>query len=279
MAAPPATGRTAVRRDGTTAQDRVAVEEPLEIRVAGETVSITMRTPGDDAHLAVGFLYAEGVLRGIEDVGSAVHCGRPGEEGFGNVIDVTPAPGAHVVLKRLDTARRGTLTTSACGICGRRTIDDLLTACGPVPEGPAVDAAVVSRAVETLREAQPIFAETGGLHAAAALDATGRLIASAEDVGRHNAVDKVVGALLYAGLAPARREPGGPAILAVSGRASFEIAHKATVARLGVLVSVSAASSLAVDLAQRVGLTLACFCRGGRFNLMAHPERIEGLGR
>lgn len=269
--------RAVTRRDGTRADDAVAVEEPLEIRVAGETVAITMRTPGDDARLALGFLFAEGVIRGADDVGSAAHCGRPDEAGWGNVLDVTPAPGAHVVLKRLDATRRGSITTSACGVCGRQTIDDLLAAVGPLPDGPQLDAGLLARAVATLGRGQPLFARTGGVHAAAVLDEQGALLASAEDVGRHNAVDKAVGELLARHLAPARRTPGSPAVLVVSGRASFEIVHKAAMARVPVVVSVSACSTLAVDLSQRLGLTLACFCRGEAFNVMSHPQRLAGL--
>ena len=268
------TSRPISHADGTKSDDRIAVEEPLEIRVAGEIVAVTMRTPGDDVALALGFLFAEGVLRGIDDVGTALHCGRVGDEGYGNAIEVTPAPGAHVVLKRIDSARRGTLTTAACGICGRQTIDDLLAACGDLEPGPMIARSLVARAPELLREHQPQFLATGGVHAAAILDEAGRVLSSAEDIGRHNAVDKTVGALLRARRLPARREVGAPAVLVVSGRASFEIVQKATVARLAAVVSVSAASSLAVDLSQRVGLTLVGFTRGGTWTVYAHPERL-----
>jgi FdhD protein len=269
------TTRSPVRHsDGRTADDEIAVEEPLEIRVATETVAVTMRTPGDDRHLALGFLFAEGVIGGVDDVGSAVHCGRPGEEGYGNVIDVTPAPGAHVVLKRLDSARRGTLTTSACGICGRKTIDDLLAARGPLAPGPVLAARLISQCVAGLAGVQPGFSRTGGLHAAAVFDLSGALLASAEDVGRHNAVDKAIGALLAARAIPAARTPTAPALLVVSGRASFEITQKAAAAGLALLASVSAPSSLAVDLAERLGLTLVSFARGSTFNVMAHPHRV-----
>jgi FdhD protein len=248
-----------VDRQGRARDDRVAVEEPLEVRVAGETVAVTMRTPGDDAALALGFLFAEGVLRGLDDVGAIFHCGRPGDDGFENVLEVTPAAGAHVVLKRLDAVRRGTVTSSACGVCGRQSIDDLLALCGPVPTGVLLDDALLARAPELLRATQSLFSETGGVHGAAALDERGAVLASAEDVGRHNAVDKVVGALLKRGLVGTAR------VLVVSGRASFELVQKATVARFVALVSVSAASSLAVDLARRVNLRLITFARGGNF--------------
>jgi len=265
---------------GAPVSDDVAVEEPLEIRVSGEPVAVTMRTPGDDSRLAVGFLFAEGLLRSIDDVGSVSHCGRPGDEGYGNVLDVIPAAGLSLDIER---TTRGTLTTSACGVCGRRSVEDLLALCGVVPEGPAVDAALVASAPERLRSVQPLFSRTGGVHAAAAFDAQGQLLASYEDVGRHNAVDKVVGALVYAGKVRSARAPGyrrvpeaeRPALLAISGRASFEILQKAAVARIGVVVSVSAASSLAIDVAQRAGITLATFSRGGDFNLHTHPSRLR----
>lgn len=255
-------------------QDAVAVEEPLEIRIAGEPVAVTMRTPGDDARLAVGFLYAEGILRSVEDLGTVTHCGRPGEEGYGNVLDVVPASGASFDVDRLLGARRGTLTTAACGVCGRKSIDDLLDLCRVLPPGPVVPREVLRTATEKLKGGQQVFARTGGTHAAAALDEAGQVLAAFEDVGRHNAVDKVVGALLYARRIGTGATAAPPAILAVSGRASFEIVQKAAMARIPIVASVSAASSLAVDLAQRVGVTLANFVRGERFNVYAHPERI-----
>ncbi|NPC53517.1 molybdopterin-guanine dinucleotide biosynthesis protein B, partial [Corallococcus sp. AB032C] len=194
----------AVRRfDGDTLRaaedDRVAVEEPLEIRVNGDPVATTMRTPGHDRELAVGFLFAEGILNDRDDLGSLFHCGHPGEEGYGNVLEVVPAAGAVLDLERVEATRRGTLTTSACGVCGRRDVDDLMATCAPVAPGPVLSAHTVARATERLRDIQHTFEHTGGVHAAAALDAHGELLASYEDVGRHNAVDKVVGALVLAG--------------------------------------------------------------------------------
>jgi FdhD protein len=269
-------------------KDAVAIEEPLEIRVATEPLAITMRTPGDDPKLAVGFLFAEGIIRSIDDVGSVAHCGRPGDEGFGNVIDVTAAPGVSLDVDKVQASRRGTLTTSACGVCGRRSVDDLLAICGRVPDGPAVQLQMLSGSTERLRDAQRNFAQTGGVHAAAALNLKGEVLAAFEDVGRHNAVDKVIGALVFARLVTADsaiRRMGGapldpeqrPVVLVVSGRASFEILQKATVARIPVVASVSAASSLAIDLAQRSGITLASFVRGGTLNVYTHPDRIAGL--
>ncbi|MFZ5471167.1 MAG: formate dehydrogenase accessory sulfurtransferase FdhD [Myxococcota bacterium] len=264
------TQRPVQRNGGEAGVDDVVIEEPLEIRVAGEPLAVTMRTPGDDARLAVGFLFAEGVVRAMEDVGAVAHCGRLGEEGFGNVIEVTPAPGAKLELARVAASRRGTLTTAACGVCGRKSIDDLLAHVGVLEDGPALSAQLITNAPARLREAQKNFARTGGLHAAAALDAQGAVLAAFEDVGRHNAVDKVVGELLYRGLLPLRRA----AVLVVSGRASFEIIQKALAAGIPAVASVSAASSLAIDLAQRGNLTLATFVRDGGFNVYTGTARV-----
>lgn len=278
------------RAQARARSDLVAIEEPLEIRVATEPVAITMRTPGDDERLALGFLLSEGIIHSIDDVGSVVHCGRPGDEGFGNVIDVTAAPGVTLDVDKVQASRRGTLTTSACGVCGRRSVDDLLAVCGQVPFNGTVEVRIVAAATERLRDVQRNFSHTGGVHAAAALNASGEVLAAFEDVGRHNAVDKVVGALLSERLVPMDpfsrlakgREPLSPdripVILAVSGRASFEIVQKATVARIPIVASVSAASSLAVDLAQRSRVTLAAFVRGGALNVYSHPGRIAGMG-
>ncbi|WP_233261873.1 formate dehydrogenase accessory sulfurtransferase FdhD [Vitiosangium sp. GDMCC 1.1324] len=259
--------------------DTVALEEPLDIRISGDTVAITMRTPGADRFLVTGFLFAEGLIHSAEDLGGLTHCGRPGEEGYGNIVEVTPAPGLVIDLERMGVSKRGTLTTAACGVCGRRSVDDLMATCAPVPPGPEIPASVLARATEHLRTVQPNFARTGGVHAAAALDETGSVLAAFEDVGRHNAVDKVVGALLLEhGLRSARASlPTAmrPTVLVVSGRVSFEIVQKAAVARCPVVASVSAGSSLAIDLAERAGITLATFVRNGRFNVYTHPERIR----
>ena len=255
--------------------DTVAVEEPLEVRVDGETVAVTMRTPGGDADLALGFLLAEGMIGEAGDVGSVVHCGRPGDEGYGNVIDVRSAGGHRIDPERLLEGRRWNTTSSACGVCGRRSIDGLLERCAPVGEAPPVAPEEILRAMALLAQLQPVFGRTGGLHAAAAFASGGVLLASAEDVGRHNAVDKVVGALLragLAGLAPA----GRAALLAVSGRTSFEIVQKAAAARIPVVSGVSAPSSLAVELARAAGIALCGFSRGDRLNVYTHAERVVG---
>ena len=253
------------------ADDDVVAEEPLEIRVAGETLAITMRTPGADRELALGFLFAEGVIGSRDDVGSVSHCGRPGDEGYGNTIDVVPGPGVSLDIDRVSATRRGTLTTSACGVCGRRSVDDVIERCTPRPVAAGiVGVQTIAAAVDGLREKQPNFARTGGIHAAALCDLAGRALAAYEDIGRHNAIDKAVGALLLAG-----RIPGGEVpLLVVSGRASFEVVQKASAAGVQIIASVSAASSLAIDLARAAGVTLCGFVRRGGMTVYSHPERI-----
>ena len=255
-----------VTRAGAQSADWVAVEEPLEIRVATEPVAVTMRTPGEDAQLALGFLFAEGVIRSTDDVGSVAHCGRLGEEGYGNAIDITAAPG---VVLNIESSRRGTLTTAACGVCGRKSIDDLLARCRPLPLDQTISTQLLARSTEQLGTIQKNFAQTGGVHAAAALDAEGKVLVAFEDIGRHNAVDKVVGALLL------RKLIGAPALLVVSGRASFEIVQKAAMARIPAVACVSAASTLAIDLAEKVGITLATFVRDGTFNVYTGRSRLR----
>ena len=256
----------------TPTDDQVAVEEPLEIRIAGETFAVTMRTPGHDEELVLGFLLAEGIVRSARDVGTISHCGKPGERG--NVIDVTAAPGTVIDWEPEGALRRATLTTSACGVCGRRSIDDLLARVRPISDDTRFPEPWLRRLTEALGPHQLNFAVSGGAHAAALFEPPGaeRGLEHAivrEDVGRHNAVDKVIGrCALDAGL-PARGR-----VLVVSGRASFELAQKAIVAQVPVLISVSAPSSLAVSAARAAGLTLLGFARGQRFNVYAGEERI-----
>jgi FdhD protein len=254
--------------------EEVVVEEPLEIRVAGEAVALTMRTPGDDRELALGFLHAEGVIDSLADVGSVYRCGRTDQPGYGNVIEVAPGPGVSLDVERLARARRTHLTTSACGVCGREGIDDLLARLPARERLPHVElsAALLRRVPALLARGQARFSRTGGLHGVCAVSADGEVLAAAEDVGRHNAVDKVVGALLLAGQLP--RHTRTACLLAVSGRASFEIVQKAAMAGFVCIASVSAPSSLAVATAEASGLTLAAFVRDGRFTLYAHAERV-----
>jgi FdhD protein len=275
--------RDVVRLGGEAARgerDAVAVEEPLEIRVDGEPLCVTMRTPGHDADLALGFLFAEGIIAGAAAVGSVAHCGRPDQEGYGNVLEVRSAGGAPIDAERVLEGRRWVTTTAACGVCGRRSIEQLLARCGRVGGTARLSRHAVTASVERLAAAQPIFARTGGLHAAALFAQDGTLLASAEDVGRHNAVDKAVGALLRRGLVGTGPSGAGavrPGLLAVSGRASFEIVQKAAAASVPVVASVSAPSSLAVDLARQAGIALLGFVRGGTCNVYANAWRIEGV--
>jgi len=250
-------------------QDRLATEEPMEIRVdepggVQRNVAVTMRTPGNDFDLAVGFLFTEGLLDGANQVRNVRYCAVPREEQHYNVVSVTVTR----ALPEFESSRNF-YATSSCGICGKASLDAIETRSEPVAPGPEVSAEVLAGLPETLRRAQSVFDRTGGLHAAALFDAAGRLIASREDVGRHNAVDKVIGSELLAG-----RVPLSGTILLVSGRASFEIVQKAAAAGIPVICAVSAPSSLAVDAARRFGMTLIGFLRGERFNVYAHPERI-----
>lgn len=254
-------------------EDEIVVEEPLEIRIAGDTLSITMRTPGHDRELVLGFLFAEGIIRGAGDVSAMAPCGRTGDEGRENTIEVTLAPG---VVPPGDGAegpfaRRGTLTTSACGVCGRRSIDDLIARFTPVAEsaGETLSHATLARVAAALRERQPVFARTGGCHAASLVTFSGEHVVTFEDVGRHNAVDKVIGSRVLANAIPLDSR-----VLFVSGRSSFEIVQKAIAARIPVVASVSAPSSLAVDLARRANVTLAGFVRGDSLVLYAGGTRI-----
>jgi FdhD protein len=258
-------GQRITPNERETKTDDVAVEEPLEIRISGETLAITMRTPGSDRQLVMGFLLAEGVIASAKDVSGIVHCGRSrqSDEGRENTIDVTLAPG---VKPPIDDetgllARRGTLTTSACGVCGRRSVDDLIARISPLPGDASVSSAVLVEAVRGLRERQPIFAKTGGCHAASLVTFEGAHVATFEDVGRHNAVDKVIGSRVLArdseNVLPLARH-----VLVVSGRSSFEIVQKAFAAGVSIIASVSAPSSLAIDLAKQANITLVGFVRG-----------------
>jgi FdhD protein len=268
---------------GASALDAVAVEAPLEIRVAGETLAITMRTPGEDHELALGLLLSEGVIGGRDDIGRAFHCGRPGEPGYGDTIDLVPGPGVALSLERIERARRGTLITAACGVCGRSSIDDLLARCAPLPAGAPLPLALLRSSTEVLSANQRNFAQTGGLHAAAVITAGGELLVLRDDVGRHNAVDKTIGALLIAGALPVAQAQGQeqasatPALLVVSGRVSFEIVQKAISARISTVCGISAPTSLAIDLAESAGVTLAGFVRQASLNVYTHLARIADV--
>jgi FdhD protein len=253
----------------TAVPDAIAVEEPLEIRIASDTFVTIMRTPGEDHFLAAGFLYSEGIIQGLADLGRIAHCGRPSDPGYGNLVDIAPGPGTVLAPELSGGVRRHTLLGSACGICGRERIDDLTSRLGRITHDITIDASQISRSIEQLGARQVGFARTGAVHGALACDSDGVELAVSEDVGRHNAVDKVIGKLLFAD------RLRSATLVAVSGRTSFEIVQKVATARIPVLVSVSAPTSLAVDLATALHVTLVGFARSGDFNVYAHPERIR----
>jgi FdhD protein len=247
--------------------DDLAGEEPLEIRVSGAPISVTMRTPGDDFELAVGFLYAEGVIDSRGDIERiAFACGPDGQPS-GNVVDIRLANGASLDISRV---QRHFYTASSCGVCGKTSIDAVRARDVPALESTlTIEPEVLVRLPDALRSAQRVFGKTGGLHAAALFDPAGGLIAIREDIGRHNAVDKIVGqALLDAGLPLSNR------ILFVSGRGGFEIVQKAVVAGVPIVASVSAPSTLAVQLARDARLTLVGFVRGRRFVVYSGEWRV-----
>ncbi|MFJ4998819.1 formate dehydrogenase accessory sulfurtransferase FdhD [Microbacterium sp. NPDC088619] len=257
----------------TRRADTLAVEEPLEIRVAGAPLAVTMRTPGHDVELAAGFLVSEGIIARADEFHSAIHCGGPGtggQENTYNVLDISLAHG--VALPDPDAARRF-YTTSSCGVCGKASIDAVRTVSRhPVGEDDVrVGAEQIASFPDRLRAEQAAFDKTGGLHAAALFDAdTDELLVLREDVGRHNAVDKVVGWALLNDRLPLRRQ-----VLQVSGRASFELVQKAAMAGIPLLSAVSAPSSLAAELAEESGVTLIGFVRGRSMNIYTHAQRVH----
>ncbi len=235
-------------------EDEVAVEEPLEIRVGGQPLAVTMRTPGHDEELALGFLFGEGLIRGPRRASLT-------DDFAANTIEVEgPLEG--------DPGQRRFYTTSSCGVCGKGALEEVAVHSAPLPEGPVVPRALLTRLPDLLE--QPTFERTGGLHATALFDPGGRLLITREDVGRHNALDKVIGRALLNGMLPL-----GERILCVSGRLSFELVQKAAVAGAPILVGVGAPSSLAISLAGDRGITLCGFTRRGSTNVYSHPERIS----
>lgn len=253
-------------------RDELSVEEPLEIRIAGDPLAVTMRTPGHDHELVAGFLLAEGLIRSRADLGSVSHCGRLGAPGAHNAVNVVPAPGVPLDTDALERSHRGTLTTSSCGMCGRLLVDDLVQKLARPAACEAFEPAFIAGLPEELRTRQPCFDRTGGLHAAGVARPDAGFLVVREDVGRHNAVDKVIGRLCLDG-----RVPATGALLVVSGRTSFEIVQKALAAGLAGVVGISAPSSLAVSTAERFGLLLCGFARGGGFNVYAGAERLRPL--
>jgi FdhD protein len=260
-------------RDGVVVRrsDRLVGEAPLEIRASGPgqeptAVAVTMRTPGREAELAAGFLYTEGLI-GARDAIDGFEVADPGS---------AAQPDDTVLVRlagRFDAARvaeRHFVATASCGICGKASIDEVAVRCAPIPDGPVVGASVLLPLPDRMREAQAIFGSTGGLHAAALFTPEGDPVAVREDVGRHNALDKLVGSRLLAGELPLHDR-----VLLVSGRVSFEIAQKAAVAGVPILCAVSAPSDLAVETAARLGVTIVGFLRDRGFNVYSHPERID----
>jgi FdhD protein len=250
--------------------DRIVGEAPLEIRAAGPdqepvAVAVTMRTPGHEAELAVGFLRTEGLIEGPEVVATE----------HGDVVTLNQPDDTIVVrLSRpfddSAVAERHFVATASCGICGKASIDEIALRCDPIPDGPVVPRAVILALPDLLRAAQRAFEETGGLHAAALFSASGELLAIREDVGRHNALDKLIGSQLLDGELPLHRR-----ILMVSGRVSFEIVQKAAVVGIPIIAAVSAPSDLAVETASRLGVTLIGFLRADGFNVYSHDGRID----
>jgi FdhD protein len=271
-------GRVTVRRpvlrveaNGTRDRpDTLAAEEPLEIRIDSRPLTVTMRTPGNDVELAHGFLLTEGVLDTREDVQSARYCDSPGPDGRNtyNVLEIRLAPG---VAPPDTSVERNFYTTSSCGVCGKAALDAvrLRTHHPPASDTLGIGADVLAELPDRLRRSQRVFDATGGLHAAGLFDSEGQLLVSREDVGRHNAVDKVLGWALLQG-----RIPLSGCVLMVSGRASFELVQKAAMAGVPMLAAVSAPSSLAAELAQEQGMTLVGFLRGRSMNVYTGSERV-----
>jgi FdhD protein len=241
----------------------------MEIRAGGpgqepSQVAVTMRTPGSDFELAAGFLFTEGLIAGADDIESIAYCDLPEEEQEYNVITVR-------LTRPFDpeALRRNFFASSSCGVCGKASLDDVEVRCEPLPAGPVVPASVLADLPDALRDRQRIFEETGGLHASGLFDTDGTLRVLREDVGRHNAVDKIVGEQVLAGNVPLADH-----VLQVSGRLSFEIVQKAAVAGIPIVSAVSAPSSLAVEAGERFGMTLVGFVRDERLNVYTHPERL-----
>jgi FdhD protein len=249
--------------------DRAAAEEPLEIRLHNHAFAVLMRTPGADRELAAGFLLSERIVRDAANLGTIAHC-RDEDQRRENIVNVTLTDGSGEAVSQLLAERRQVLTNSSCGLCGRTTIESLAIDVPPVGASWTIRSAVVSTLPAALRARQVVFDDTGGLHAAGLFARDGTLVDMAEDVGRHNAVDKLIGrALMREAL------PLSESVLCVSGRTSYEIIQKAVIAGVPIVAAVSAPSSLAIELADAFHVTLAGFVRGEDFNIYTHPERID----
>ena len=242
----------------------------MEVRVNGAPFAVIMRTPGADRDLAAGFLLAEDVIRSADEIGAIEYCADADAEGRDNTINVTVLQDAVTRLDAKLAERRQVTMSSSCGLCGRLTIESLQSRVSSVTGEWTIPASVIASLPDRLRAAQAVFETTGGLHAAGLFDRSGVLQLSAEDVGRHNAVDKIVGRTLLAG-----QHPLDECVLLVSGRTSFELVQKALLAGVPLIAAVSAPSSLAVELATQAGITLCGFVRGPNFNIYSHPRRVE----
>jgi FdhD protein len=256
---------------GEAVEDRLTGEEPLEIRAAGPgqdpvAVAVTMRTPGGEDELAAGFLRTEGLIEGRADI-AGFERGNPAHDAQPDDTIVVHLNGQ---FDRALVAERHFVATASCGICGKASIDEVVIRSGPIPAGPRVDADLLTALPDRLREAQDVFAATGGLHAAAVFAPAGELLAVREDVGRHNALDKLIGSRLLAGELPLHER-----IVLLSGRIGFELVQKAAVAGVPVVCAIGAPSDLAVEAGERLGVTLIGFLRGDAFTVYAHPERID----
>jgi FdhD protein len=268
----PDTGSVAIIRSGPggqeTTADNVVIEEPLEIRIGGESFVVTMRTPGDDFDLAAGFLLTEGLIRPAGDIGTLAFCPDEKDPDLRNIVDarltndVRPDP---------ERSARSTWANSSCGLCGKATLDSIRQHCEPLVDAVRVNRATIVGMSDVLSQHQTNFQATGGIHAAGLFDMAGRCLGVREDIGRHNAVDKVIGATLREGTL------AGAVAMMVSGRLGFEIAQKALVARIPIVVSVSAPSSLAIDLARQFGMTAIGFLRGESMNVYSGSDRVIGL--
>jgi FdhD protein len=244
--------------------DDVVIEEPLEVRVNGDSLSVTMRTPGNDFDLAVGLLWTEGVIRSREEIGTIAYCPDEEQPELKNIVNVTLVDAE----RRIESSRR-MWSNSSCGLCGKATLDAIRQTCRPIASRIVVSSELLFSLPGRLREAQANFERTGGIHAVGLFDLQGSLLVLREDIGRHNAVDKVLGAALLGGLSLA------DTVLMVSGRLGFEIAQKALVAGVPVVASISAASSLAIELATDFGMTTIGFLRGRSMNVYSHAHRIN----
>ena len=276
MAKPPAPGLQVKKWDAgqwSEAPDAVVTEEPLQLMLDGEPLSVVMRTPGQDIELALGLLYAEGIARSLAAIRKIRISAESQETAPAIEVDASIVESNQVDIHLARAPRRkperSMLSSSACGVCGAVLIEDLRRDLAPLPAGSRVSAALLPRLVEQLRTRQGVFERTGGLHAAGLFTPEGESICTREDIGRHNAVDKVAGRMLLEGHLPA-----GDTVLVVSGRAGYEIVQKSITAGIPVLAAVGAPSSLAVALAREFGQTLVGFLRGERFNVYASPERL-----